>query len=105
MKSFLTLLVTLTLSVSALAFTDGEYTCGSKSDKFQYTYKITTLAINGIALPHLDITKAYSPDNAQDKAYTIKGVATQFTNDEGQEILVLGNITLELTSGRPSCIK
>lgn len=105
MKSFLALLASLTLSVSALAFTDGEYTCGTKTDKFQTTYKITTLDMNGLNLPHLEVTSIQRLQDSPEKTYNIKGIATQFNNDQGEEILVLGNITLGLTGGRPGCVK
>lgn len=108
MKSSL-LLSILFLSLSSYAVQDGTYNCGNRADLFEITYKIKTLNVNGIDLPHLDITKNYykkpTEPNSVDKTYQIKGVATVFTNEEGRETLVLGNIAVDLTAGRITCNK
>lgn len=106
MKSLLLSALTLA-SVSASAYQDGTYNCGSKANYLEYTYKITTVTSNGVALPHLDITKKYykkpTDPNSVDKTYFIQGLATVFKTDAGDETLVLGNMTVDTTTGRPSC--
>lgn len=101
------ILTTLLLSLSSYAFQDGTYTCGSRANFFEATYKIKTLSVDGIALPHLDIINNYykkptDPDS-KESSYQIKGIATVFTNNEGRETLVLGNVTIDLTEGRITC--
>ena len=86
-------------SFSAYAFQDGEYICGGNStDQTTYSYKIKSLNVSGTSLPYLEVTTT-SPE----ESHSIKGIATQFTNTAGSEILVLGNVTLELKAGRPGC--
>lgn len=106
MKSLL-IAATLLLSVSALAFQEGTYTCGSRADSFEAIYKVTALTIEGTALPHLEITKNYfkSPTDpaSKDHSFKISGIATVFTNNEGVETLVLGNTMVDLTAGRITC--
>lgn len=98
---------TLLASLSAFGFQDGTYTCGSRVDFFEATYKIKTLNIEGTQLPHFEITKKYyakpTDPASKDHSFQISGIATVFTNDEGQETLVLGNITVDLTAGRITC--
>lgn len=101
MKSILSL-ITLTLGLSAQAYQTGTYECGN--DKFNFKYTIKTLGTGETTVPYLDVVKTFkATDTAPEKTYNIRGAATHFTNDEGSEILVLGNITLELTNGRPGC--
>lgn len=101
MKSIISL-IALTLGLSAQAYQTGTYECGN--DKFNFKYTIKTLGTGDVTVPHLDVEKTYkATDSTPEKNYRIRGVATHFTNDEGKEVLVLGNITLELTNGRPSC--
>lgn len=106
MKSLLLSVLTLA-SVSASAYQDGVYHCGSKANYLEFTYKISTVTSNGISIPHLDITKKYykkpTDPNSSDKTYQIQGLATVFKTDAGDETLVLGNITIDTTTGRPSC--
>ena len=96
-------LITLSLiSLSAQAYQTGTYECGN--DKFNFKYVIKTLDAGDVTTPYMDITKTIkATDTTSEKTYRIRGVPTHFTNDEGAEVLVLGNNTLELTNGRPSC--
>lgn len=97
----------LLLSISTFAFQDGTYKCGSRENFFEATYKVTTLTVNGVKLPHFDITKNYYANPAdtatKDRTFQISGIATVFNNDEGQETLILGNIMVDLTAGRITC--
>ena len=106
MKSIL-VAATLLLSFSAFSFQDGTYTCGNRADFFEAVYKVTTLTVEGTQLPHFEITKNYfkSPTNpdSKDHSFKISGIATVFTNNEGVETLVLGNIMVDLTAGRITC--
>jgi len=104
MKWLLILTTALLFSLSSWAFVDGEYTCGSRAEEFLYTYKITTLTINGVDLPYLEVTNTiFSQDGTPDKTHTVKGFPTHLTNSAGEEMLLLGNVNLNLTAGRPSC--
>lgn len=106
MKSLL-IAATLLLSVSAFSFQDGTYTCGSRADFFEAIYKVTTLTVEGTQLPHFEITKNYykkpTDPASKDRSFKISGIATVFTNNEGGETLVLGNIMVDLTAGRITC--
>lgn len=86
----------LMISSFAFAFQPGEYNCGNSEN--QYSYKIKSLDLNGTSVPYLEVNSAEAG-----KTHTIKGIATQFTNSEGYDVLVLGNVTLELHAGRPTC--
>ncbi|MBY0554822.1 hypothetical protein K2P97_09850 [bacterium] len=106
MKSLLLSALALA-SISSAAYQDGTYNCGSKATYLEFTYKISTVTSNGISMPHLDITKKYykkpSDPNSVDKTYNIQGFATVFKTDAGDETLVLGNLAIDTTTGRPSC--
>lgn len=101
------LLSVLFFTLSSYAIQDGTYTCGSRANFFDITYKVKTLSVEGIDLPHLEITKNYykkpTDPKSADKTYLIKGIANVFTNEDGVETLVLGNIAVELTAGRITC--
>ena len=104
---FMLVAATLLLSISAFSFQDGTYTCGSRADFFEAIYKVTTLTVEGTQLPHFEITKNYfkSPTDpaSKDHSFKISGIATVFTNNEGVETLVLGNVMVDLTAGRITC--
>ena len=99
------------LLISASSFAavqDGTYTCVSDNNRSQATYKIATLNVSGIALTVLELTRTItiSEDNVvKSETYTAKGVATLFSNGLGEEVLALGSYRVELTAGRPSCVK
>lgn len=105
--NFTLLFTVLFLSLTSFAFEDGTYTCGSRTDFFEVTYKVKTLTVDGISLPHLDITKSFykqpTDPTSKDRTFNIKGIATLFINDEGQEGLGLGNVIVDLTAGRIVC--
>jgi hypothetical protein len=52
----------------------------------------------------MEITRTTTDEDGK-KTYVVKGVANQFTNDKGEEILTLGNHVVELVAGRPSCVQ
>lgn len=110
MKTLLIFASFLFVSLNIWAYQDGEYTCGNRDKFYETTYKVTTLKADGKHLPYLEITKKFfknpaQPDSA-DKTYYIKGFATLFTTDLGQETLTIGSIALDLAeNGRPSCLK
>jgi hypothetical protein len=100
--------MTITFSLQLFAARDGIYTCGSKEDKMQFVYEIKNIDMNGTVLPLLNITKTVFGDSKLgtiNKTYTSKGMATHFSSDDGSEYLSLGNTTLEIVNGRPSCVK
>ncbi|MEQ1722822.1 MAG: hypothetical protein ABL930_06570 [Pseudobdellovibrio sp.] len=107
MKSLALFLTTALVSFSAQAYQDGTYVCGSQASSLEFTYKISTITVGGVALPHLDITKKYfkkpTDPNSVDKTYQIQGFATVYKTDAGNETLVIGNITLDTTTGRVNC--
>ena len=108
MKSLLAIAFTVIFSSPLFAAQDGTYTCGSRTDKMQFVYEIKNVDMNGTQLPLLKITKTVfgNPElGTADKTHTLKGMATHFSNDEGVEFIVLGNTTLEIVNGRPSCVK
>lgn len=100
-------LTAILLSFSSYAFQDGTYTCGSRADFFEVTYKVKSLNVDSTQLPYFEVTmnhfKKPTDPASKDRSYQISGIATVFTNDEGQETLVLGNITVDLTAGRITC--
>jgi hypothetical protein len=101
MKSILSTAI-LVFGLSASAYQTGTYECGN--EKFNFKYVIKTIDAGNVTTPHLDVTKTFkATDSTPEKTYRLRGIPTHFTNDEGKEILVLGNTTLELTNGRPSC--
>jgi hypothetical protein len=102
MKSALVFVVGLLLSISVFAVQDGEYRCSSKDKTDQVTYKINTLTVSGLSLTVMEVTRVTTDEDGT-KTYAVKGVANQFTNDKGEEILTLGNHVVELVAGRPSC--
>lgn len=108
MKLFITI-TALLFSIAAFAVEDGTYTCGSRADLHEATYKVKTLNLDGVQIYHLDITRHMykNPNlpNSEDRMYKINGVANQFTDDKGTEVLVLANLTLNLENGRISCKK
>ena len=95
---FLAIAVVILSTLTAAAYQDGLYICGANNE---YSYNIKTLDLSGTALPYVEVTTT----DADHIAHTIKGIATHFTNSQGQEILALANITLELKAGRPKCFK
>jgi|GEM_PF-3278253 len=104
------ILVSLLLSLcsySALAFDEGTYTCGSRADFHEAIYKITTLTVNGVSLPYLEITNNYykkpTDPNSKNHTYQAKGIANHFIDDEVSEFLILGHFTLKLTNGKIIC--
>lgn len=101
------LLTTLLLSLSSYAFQDGTYTCGNRDKFVEITYILKSLTINGTSLPFLNIIKNIykkpSDPNSKDHSYQISGIATTFIDEKGQETLVLGNFTLDLTDGKITC--
>lgn len=103
------LAIGLLFSSLSFAYEDGTYHCGKRENLFESTYTIKTLTVDGISLPHLNITKTYyrNPENpnSQDKTYNIKGVATVFTDENGKETLALGSLTIDLEAGRVNCKK
>ena len=101
MKSIITTAVVL-FGLSANAYEPGTYVC--RSEKLNFTFVIKTIDVGNVTTPYLDVTKTFkATDTTPEKTYRIRGIPTHFTNDEGKEVLVLGNINLELTNGRPSC--
>lgn len=103
MKFAIALLAGLTMSASVYAVQDGVYNCASKDGSLQITYKVTTVVTNGISLPFLEVTKKFEASGATPKIYTIKGIATEYTTTNGASSLGLGNMSIALTDGRPSC--
>jgi hypothetical protein len=107
MKSLALFLGAALVSFSAQAYQDGTYVCGSPVSSLELTYKISTVSLNGVSVPHLDITKKYykkpSDPNSVDKTYQIQGFATVYKTDSATETLVIGNITLDTSSGRVNC--
>ena len=101
------LLTTLLLSLSSYAFQDGTYTCGSREEFIEITYILKSLTVDGTDLPHLNITKNIykkpTDPTSKDRSYQISGIATTFIDNKGQETLVLGNFTLDLTNGKIAC--
>jgi hypothetical protein len=85
-------------TLTAAAYQEGLYICGPNNE---YSYNIKSLDVAGTKLPYLEVTTT----GDDHKVHSIKGIATHFTSSAGTEILALGNITLELKSGRPSCVK
>jgi len=105
MKSVFALVTGLLISASAFAAQSGEFTCASKDNKHSTTYKIGTLTQGNVSVTVLEVVRVTTDENGVTKTTTVKGVANQFTNDEGQEILTLGNHYIELVAGRPSCVQ
>jgi hypothetical protein len=102
MKSFFALTAGLLLSLSAFAVQSGEYHCASKDNKIEVTYKIETVTVKGLSLTVMEV-RHVTTDETGAKTYVIKGVANEFVNDKGEEMLMLGNNAIELVAGRPSC--
>lgn len=106
MKAILALVSGLLVSTSAFAVVDGDYSCATVDGKTTITYKIASLTVGGVTVPVVEITRTSAADaDKPAQSYTSKGVATVFTKANGTETLVLGNSTVELTAGRPSCVK
>jgi hypothetical protein len=105
MKSLALFLAAALVSFSAQAYQDGTYICSSPT--LQLTYKISTVNLNGVSVPHLDITKKYFKNTTDptsvNKTYKIQGFATVYKTDTGTETLAIGNMALDTTSGRVSC--
>lgn len=102
MKSIFSLIALSLIGLSAQAYQTGTYECGN--DKYNFKYVIKSITSGDVTTPHLDVTKTIkATETTPEKTYRIRGVPTHFTNDEGAEVLVLGNNTLELSNGRPSC--
>lgn len=106
MKTAITI-AALLLTTNVYAFEEGTYNCGSREKRYEATYTVKTINVDGIKLPHLDVTKTYykNPEdqNSKDRTYNIQGIANRYTDDTGSEVLVMGNMTLELEAGRINC--
>ncbi len=102
---------TVLLSLSARAFTTGEFHCtsGDDNNSLSITYKIKSLNVNNVELPYLDISKTYHKNPAdpgsKDIVYVVQGIATRFLSSNGKEQLALAGSIIELTEGKPSCTK
>jgi len=105
MKSVLALVAGLLVSVSAFAVQTGEYTCASKDNKHSTTYKIGTLTQGDVSVTVLEVVRVTTDKDGVVSTTTVKGVANQFTNNQGTEVLTLGNHYIELVAGRPSCVQ
>lgn len=105
MKSIIALVAGLLVSVSSYAARSGVYTCSSQDNKHSTTYKIGTLAQGDVSVTVLEVTRVTTDDKGVTKTTFVKGVANQFVNAEGEEILTLGNHYIELVAGRPSCVQ
>ncbi len=104
MKSVLVLALGLIGSTSFAAVVDGSYHCASPNNTLEITYNIKTLTTGGVKLPYLEVTQTYGADaTTPSRTYVLKGIATTSVDDAGQERLFLGNMTISLTNGRPSC--
>lgn len=105
----LLLLTTFLVSVSGFAYEDGTYNCGNRENFQVNIYKVKTLTIDGIQLPHLEVTRHFykNPNDpkSEDRTYHIQGIANHYTADNDHEVLMLGNMTIELESGRIDCNK
>lgn len=103
------LLTTILVSVSGFAFQDGTYNCGSRENFQENIYKVKTLTIDGIQLPHLDVTRHFYKDpndpKSEDRTYHVQGIANHYTDNNTHEVLMLGNMTIELESGKINCKK
>jgi hypothetical protein len=104
MKATLALLTSLLISVSTFAVQDGTYQCATEDNKTVIVYKLATLTTGGLSVPVVEITRTVTTDEGT-KNYTIKGAATLVSNDKGEEKLSIGSYLVELTAGRPSCVK
>lgn len=95
MKTILTLLTAL-ISVSAHAYTDGEYTCKDANGKVRVEYKVTTLDLSGQKLPFLEATRHYETGDI--RTVNLKGLAMVATSN-GIEYVFLGNHELQFENG------
>ena len=106
MKAILALVSGLLVSASVFAVQDGIYECATADGKIAAVYKFQTLTVGALSVPVVEITRVFSNDDKTTTTnYTAKGVANIFSDNKGSEKLVIGNITVELTAGRPSCVK
>ena len=106
MKAILALVSGLLVSASAFAVQDGIYHCATTDGKVSVVYKFETLTAGTLSVPVVEITRVFlNDDNTTTSTYVVKGIANIFSDNKGSEKLVIGNNTVELTAGRPSCVK
>jgi hypothetical protein len=109
MKSAIAFLSMALLTLSAQAYKEGTYNCRSTNGQYESVFKITTLNLNGVALPYLEVSrishKIADEPNSQETAYYIKGIANHFSDGTGSESLAIAAVTVQLEAGRPACVK
>lgn len=109
MKLVIAFLATALLAVSAQAYKEGTYNCRTKDGLYETVFKITTLNLNGVAVPFLDVTRITHKDpndaHSEESVYKIKGVADQFLDNKGNETLAVAAVRVELQAGQPGCVK
>lgn len=107
MKSIFAFICITALAYSAQAFKDGIYSCRNEKAGLEISYKIKSLTVGGVTMPHLEVTQTYEKNpndpNGGPVVYVAKGLATQFVDNAGGEMLALGAMRIELKEGRPAC--
>lgn len=105
MKSSLIFLGLILLSFNAFSFQEGNYECEIENSKIKFEYSITAITQGSVRAPYLKIVKTvYGETSDLDQVFTIKGIATEATNNKGQDSLYLqaASITLK-ADGTPTC--
>ncbi|MGZ3726943.1 MAG: hypothetical protein ACXWQQ_14155 [Pseudobdellovibrio sp.] len=104
MKSALVLALALIGSTSFASLVSGQYHCATADNSYQITYKITNVTTGGVEIPYVDVTQVYAADGTTPaRTFNLKGVANLATDENGQQRLMIGNLNVSLTNGRPSC--
>lgn len=87
----------------AFAYQDGETHCSTKHQDVDISIK--TISASGAEFPLVEIQKTVKKaDGTEDASYFVKGPANQIIyRKTNSEVLALGNLQLELLSGRPDC--
>lgn len=99
MKISMTILMAMFISLQAMAYKEGVYSCKNGDARLpDNTYKFETVRIGSASLPYLEINRHYrasSDENAVAQEVVIRGLAAVTENGEGISTYSLNNIRLE----------